>query len=813
MGDSKVGEEDTPTDRPRDGSEPGGSELRADTLELLDFQAIREEVAGHAAFPPARRLAVRLEPAYDEDEVAELQRETAEGLIFIEEAGDVDLHAVEDASPAVARAALQGVLTGPELLAVTTLLDVQQRARSALLMTRSRTPLLAGLAEGIPDLQHIRRRTLECIGRRGEVLDAATPALGALRQQVREAYQRVAVALDGVINSPTGLEALQDRVISMRGERLVVQVKTEMRQRVPGVVHDASNTGATLFIEPFATIDLCNEWRELALEEERETSRVLRELSELVGAESEAIGLGTQLTARLDFILARARHSASLGGVPAQVISPTETEEDGPGTVRLLRARHPLLGKEVVPVSVQIGPGWSVLVITGPNTGGKTVAMKTVGLLALMHQAGLQIPAEEGSALRIFDGIYADVGDQQSIEQSVSTFGSHMRKVIDIISRATPASLVLLDELGTSTDPEEGSALAKAILGRLASRGVATIATTHHRTVAAHAEVTPGMTNASVDLDADTLMPTYHLTLGVPGRSYAMSVAARLGLPDEIMEEARTLLEPQHLRFEDWLNELQNDRRRLRLKLDEADEAYANAERIRREVEAQREDLALRREEIAHGMRRELAAQYEQVRRKLRRAEAALSWDTSAEGLGEAGAEITSAKKELKALERRAQREAPRAGPRPLATGDVVDVRGLDARGTVMSINDQVGEVEVAIGDVRIRLDVNRLSPAQEQDQGGPGATEVGYDLGPGLQTLDLDVRGSRADDALIQLEVFLDKALRDGLSTVRIIHGRGTGALRQAVRDVLSRHPLAKSFAPEAPDKGGDGVTVVELM
>jgi DNA mismatch repair protein MutS2 len=812
MGKDRDTEQSTATD---------SNALRAKSLELLDFNTIRDLVAERAVFPAARELALGMTPSYASHAVEALQRETTEGRVFLEVAGDVSLRVSEDASPAVERAALEGTLTGLQLLAVADSLDVLRRARSAVLRVRDAVTLLARIADGIPDLHEVQRRITTSIGSRGEVLDSATPILGDLRRQARDAYGRVTEALERIIHSPLGRDVLQDQVVSLRGDRLVLQVKTEMRKRVPGIVLDASNTGATLFIEPFATVDLCNAWRELALEEDRETRRVLLDLSALVGAVAPDINRGVDLTARLDFILARARYGATLGGVAAR--APAGSSEGTPGgpsmRVRLLRARHPLLGEKAVPISVHIGPGWTVLVITGPNTGGKTVAMKTLGLLGLMHQSGLQIPAEEGSSLPVFDGIYADVGDQQSIQQSVSTFGSHMRGVIDILSHATTASLVLLDELGTSTDPEEGSALAKAILGHLASRGIMAVATTHHRTVAAHAEATPRMMNASVDLDPATLRPTYLLTLGVPGRSYAMSVAAKLGLPDHIMEAARSLLEPQHTRFEDWLNELHHDRQQLKSRLQEADETQARAEAVRRDLDARLEDLASRRGEILHGIRRELEGRFDEVRRRLRRAEGALSWSPLAREavatneVEKAGIEIAGAKQEMEALERRAP-EAPHGPERPSpSVGDLVEVRGLDVQGTVVAISEQDMEAEVAVGDVRFRLDIHRLSPAREREKREPGGTEVQYELAPGPPTLELDLRGYRAEDALLKVEEFLDKALRHGLSSVRIIHGKGTGALRRAVREMLADHPLARSFAPEAHERGGDGVTVVELV
>lgn len=798
-------------------SEPAASnveDLRARTLELLDFPTVRRLVAEHARFPAARELALRMEPTYEHQDVARLQALTSEGVAFLKEAADVDLHDSGEASAAVERAALGGTLTGLELLLVAALVKVQGQARSAFLRRRQVAPTLADIAEGIPELGEFHRQTHAAIGIRGDVLDDATPALRSIRRQVRRAYQSVTDALERVLQSSSGREALQDQVISIRGERLVVQVKTEMRHRVPGVVHDASNTGATLFVEPFATVDLCNAWRELVLEEERETEMVLSELSGLVAEAAGDIERGTALTAELDFILARARYGMSssevtridqggvAGGLPA----------DRPMNTHLADARHPLVEKEAVPITVNIGPGWTVLVITGPNTGGKTVAMKTVGLLALMHQAGLRVPAEEGSSLPVFDGIYADVGDQQSIQQSVSTFGSHMRNVIGILGNATSESLVLLDELGTSTDPEEGSALAKAILAHLASRKVATIATTHHRTVAAYAEAAPGMMNASVELDASTLKPTYHLTYGIPGRSYAMSVATQMGLAEEIMQEAESLLEPQYMRFEEWLSELQQSRDQLKLRLEEAEQAERAAASVSRELEAELADIASRKDDILVELREEVTREYEQARKRLRRAESVLSWTAAGADVSEAKTEIAAATDELKALDRRASQSAPQRGDRPLAVGDTVNVRGLNVQGTVVSLPDKGGEAEVAIGEVRFSLDVHRLSQAEETEARESHDSAIRYDLGPVLATAELDLRGWRVEDAKIGIEEFLDKAVRDGLSSVRIIHGKGTGALRQAARELLEGHPLAKSFAPEAPGQGGDGATVVEL-
>lgn len=796
----------------------GQAALRARTQEVLEFHLIRERVAERALFFPARQLALQLTPAWDTREVAELQQETAEGRAVMDNGGDVDMYSEADIDESVARASLGGILTGMDLLTIAAALDVHHRARSGILSVRQHAPLLADVAEGIPDLRELARQIRARIGSRGEVRDDATHTLRALRSQIRQAYQRVTASLNTLIQSSQADNALQDNVISIRNDRLVVQVKAEMRSRIPGIVHDASNTGATLFIEPFSTVEMGNTWRELALAEEREIRQVLRDISTLVGELAYDIRRANDLTTRLDLIMARARYSYAIRGVPTA--SPRSADVDADMSVRLINARHPLLGRDAVPVNVSVGPGWSVLVVTGPNTGGKTVAMKTVGLLALMRQAGLQIPADEGSALPMFDGVYADVGDQQSIEQSVSTFSSHIRNVIRILAATTPNSLVLLDELGTSTDAEEGSALAKAILDHLADGGVSTIATTHHRSVAAFAETSPSMMNASVQLDPNSLAPTYHLTLGIPGRSYAMAIAASLGLPQAIMRNAESLMEPQHLRFEDWLTELQRERSQLQATLMDAERTRADAETQRRKLDEQIDYLIVNREDILSGVRRQALAQYDEAQRRLKRAEAALSWSAGV------GAPTTATKADIARIRREISEQRAEAAaanststaalhtpPRALAVGDSAYVRGLNLSGTIVSLPQDGGDAEVGIGSIRIQVQQSRLSliESRESRPDQPEA-KVSIEVGPMLDSGELDIRGMRAEESVAQLEQFLDKAVRDGFSSVRIIHGKGKGVLRNAVREHLNRHPLARSFEAEARERGGDGATLVQL-
>ena len=784
--------------------------LLEEALDLLDFPEVRRQLASATTFPRAGEMALSLTPSYHAGEVARLHAETAEAAALLLEGSDVALRAVEDVSAATARAAKGGLLTGHELLAIADMLDVQARARSRVLSFGDSAPILAAIVSGISDLSALRRRITASIGPMGEVLDGASPGLGQLRRRVRQAYDGAAEALARVVESPGSAESLQDSVVSIRSDRLVVQVKASHRHRVPGVVHGASNTGATLFVEPFATVEMGNRWRELVLEEERETERVLWELSAAVGEAAEDIESGVEAATRLDFIMARARYGAQreAAALPVDV---------GSGAIRLIQARHPLLGTEAVAVNLHVGPGWTGLVITGPNMGGKTAALKTAGLLAVMHQCGLPIPVDGGSALPVFDGIFADIGDMQDIQQSASTFGSHVRNLAAVLRHATPRSLVLLDELGASTDPDEGSAIAKAVLNRAVSLGARVIATTHHRSVAVHAETAPGMSNASVELDPVTLRPTYHITPGVPGRSYAIAVAEQVGLPRDILDDARSLMEPQHVLFEDWLLELQASRRNLKERIEAADRSQAEAESTRKELESRIEEIDASRADVLLEARRGIEREYEEARRGLRRAQAALSWSAPPgeplEPVVDRAAEaLVAAKEQMSKVESESAPRRARPPGRPVAAGDLVDVRGMSVQGVVESIDGRGEEAEVSVGNVRLRVALDRLTRAEEPGSGVEAGPEVGLDLGPVLDTIELDLRGMQAEDASIRADEFLDRAMRDGLRSVRIVHGKGTGVLRSVVRELLERHPLVKSFSSETPMNGGSGATSVEL-
>lgn len=800
--------------------------LRAKSLQLLDYPAIREELARNTTFHKSSKLAQAVKPSYSPLEVHTLLAETSEARYLLNVVGNLSLKGVENISDHVRRSDLGGILTGQELLAVSSSVDAMVALRHSILKHSNEITLLVHVANKIDDLSYLSHSITSKLGLNGLVLDTATPSLGILRRQVRDSYTRVTTALETIIRKNNLQGTIQDDVISVRGERLVVQVKSNMRSRVPGVVHDASNTGRTLFIEPFDTVNLCNSWRELVLEEEREVARVLKDLSTQTGSLSQELLSSINAASELDFILARGRYSNSIDSPDQAEISETGTlqiktsvELASKQDLSLINAKHPLLGMDAVPLSIEVGTDWKVLVITGPNTGGKTVALKTVGLLAAMHQSGIHVPMELGSEIPIYDGIFADIGDQQSIEGSVSTFSSHIRTLKDIIDNSTALSLVLLDEIGSSTDPEEGAAIASAILEEFGESQTSTIATTHHQSVAALAETNPFMRNASFDLDPETLRPTYAISMGRPGRSYAMTVAARLGLPKTILEKAETKLSQEYRQTSLRLAQINQQREKILATSEKTKEAFNDINSQRNELRDQIKYILQRREEIVDSIKRDSLKKYGAIDELIKKAESVLSWSRYVSKHVEATDRVENEIKNLRDSLNEIQIPSagyPNEGLATIKPGDIVYIEDLDLAGEVHRFNSGDREAEVRIGSVKITVETNRLSVDNDRKSNAPPKHEKhpNFKIGPKYRTAEitLDIRGQRTEPALERLDTFLDTAVRDGLSKVTIIHGKGTGTLRAAVRNSLKSHPLVANFDPELDQLGGDGATSVIL-
>lgn len=804
--------------------------LRDRSLRLLDFESVRSNISDSATFYKSKVKADSMQPAYEETIVQTLIKETSEGRYILSNVSNYGLGNLRNISDHVRRADLGGILSGQELIEIASNIDTFTNLRGSLLEHSDEAMLLASRARIMSDLSYLSHSISTTVSPNGLVKDTASPSLGILRRQVRDSYTRVTTALQHIIRESEMEGSIQDDVISVRGDRLVVQVKSNMRSRIPGVVHDASNTGMTLFIEPFSTVNLCNSWRELALEEDREVARILRDLSAQVGSLSAEISDTTDMVADIDFILAKSRYSNSLGApdpIRDAITQQTDQLSNMPSgqsrqvEIKLNNARHPLIGNEMVPLNLEIGPNWNVLVITGPNTGGKTVALKTVGLLSAMQQCGIHIPADLGSSLPIFDAIFADIGDQQSIETSVSTFSSHIRSLSEMLTYSTEKSLVLLDEIGASTDPDEGAAIAAAVLDDLGEKNIFTVATTHHRSVAATAESNPNMSNASFHLDPETLKPTYRISIGIPGRSYAMAVASRLGLPKRILQSAEKNLSPQYIQMGKWLSDISNEREQVSKVLSEANKNLSEARSLRAKLQQEIEYLIERRAEIIESVRAKAESNFSTIQNLLSRAESALSWARhgNRESSQSVDNEIDIIQGELQEI----NIPTPRTEEKVidlLSTGDLVHVSGLSLSGTLTKLDSETNSAEILVGSMRLNVEADKLlktsvSPEPNTDSHYSASdTKVNRTSPRSLDPIKdvLDVRGLRSDPALDMLEVFLDSSVRDGLSKVTVIHGKGTGALRNALRENLMNHPLVSSFGSEKDSLGGDGATYIIL-
>ncbi len=639
---------------------------------------------------------------------------------------------------------------------------------------------------------------------------------------MRIAHDRLLGKMQRIVGDPRNAPYLQEALITQRDGRYVLPLRTEFKGRIKSIVHDQSASGATLFVEPLAVVELNNQYRELQLAERDEERRILAELSAQVGRQAAEILQAVETIAELDVVFARAKYAESTRAsepVLHEMPRKASAGELHPGaSIRLYQARHPLLDPEsVVAIDMELDPQTYALVITGPNTGGKTVTLKTVGLLALMAQAGLHIPAQAGSEISVFQDIYADIGDEQSIEQSLSTFSGHITNIIRILELADRRTLVILDELGAGTDPQEGAALARALLSHLLAQGITALVTTHHPELKAYAHATPGVTNASVEFDLDTLRPTFHLTIGLPGRSNALAIAQRLGLPDEIIANARAELDPADLRADDLLDEIhqQRDLARQARRLTEA--AKQEAQDLQAELAERLEGIEDERRAVLEKAQQEADEELEQIKEELRQVRRALA---QARQPAEALQTIEDQVAELEeTVDRPVVRRKPSIDGRPLQRairlGDRVRLRSLNTQGVVTSLSDEEAEVQVGVLRVRARLSELVLpgdASLQSADPPAPEAAPTRQINIPGSPGLELDLRGQRADEARDALERYLDTAYLSGLPWVRIIHGKGTGRLREMVRQTLQGHPHVRSFETGGDKEGGDGVTVVKL-
>ncbi len=787
------------------------------SLAKLELPKVLQRLADFAAFSASKGAALSLRPTTSLERARQRQAEATQARSLLISKSELSIGGAHDVRPQ-AEAAAHGAVLEPQ-----DLLDIKNTLVAARTLTRlfekvgPSYPALARLAAGLAPLPGLIDLISRVVTERGEVPDSASPELAAIRRDLRVAHDRLMAKLQRMLSDPKIAPMLQESIVTQRDGRFVLPLRAEFKGRIRAVIHDQSASGATFFIEPITIVDLNNEVRELELTERDEIRRILTEASARIGEQAAEVQQTVAALAELDLAFARARYAEALEASEPILLDVDRPPPDA-GRLRLLAARHPLLDPaQVVPIDMVLDRGTTALVITGPNTGGKTVALKTAALLSLMAQCGLHLPAASGSEVTVFGGVYADIGDEQSIEQSLSTFSSHIANIVQILKVADSRSLVILDELGAGTDPAEGSALARAILSEMLKRGTTTLVATHYPELKAYAHSTPGVRNASVEFDLNTLQPTYHLVIGLPGRSNALAIAERLGLAHPVIEGARQMLSPEDVRAESMLDEIHRQREVARQARQAAEQATAEAEQLRDGLRRRLEGIEAERAELLRQAQQQTERELETVRDEIdqlrRQLAAARQPLLAVQDVQDAWEDLESEVSGMGSAEPVVMPETRRPQLRP---GDRVRVRTLQADGVVQEV--EAGLAEVQIGRLRVRARLEELeapsaAPVRNRPaQRAPGVRGPAAPHLPPIPPLEIDLRGLAADESLDELERRLDAAYLAGVPFLRIIHGKGTGKLRQAVRQALRNNPYVTSFEAGTEAEGGDGVTVARL-
>ena len=777
-------------------------------LRVLEFVKIRQQLATMAVTPMGAEECARLQPETDVEQVRRALDETEEATVLLTYLGGNPLIPYADCREALVLCQKGAALSPRKLLDVAECLRASRAARSALVKEREDTPIITAAASRLTSLQRLEDEITGAILSEDEIADSASAELARIRRQIRLANERVREKLNQMIRSSTFQKYLQENIITMRGDRFVLPVRAEYRTSVPGLVHDQSASGATLFVEPMAVVELGNDVKQYRAQEQQEIDRILLALSQAIAPYAESITLNVALLNRLDFIFAK--------GTLARSMHATLPKINDRGYIKIVRGRHPLIDPDtVVPSDLWLGDQFTTLIITGPNTGGKTVTLKTVGLFTLMAMAGLHVPANLGTELSVFGAVYADIGDEQSIEQSLSTFSSHMKNIVEIMTNVTPRDLVLFDELGAGTDPTEGAALAQSILTRLLQLRVRTMATTHYSELKAFALATAGVENASVEFDVSTLRPTYRLSIGIPGKSNAFEISRKLGLSEEVIAQAKELISKEDIRFEDVIANAEYHRQIAQRERELAEQASQETIRLRNEAETLRRDIEEKKAKSMQKAREEAKRVLENARRE---ADGILS------DLKTLRKKANTPEYEAQELRRRLEKgidelseglAQPSANsfvaPKTVRVGEAVEIVHLKTKGTVLTPPDSKGEVQVQAGIMKLKAHLSQLriiAPEKQQ------TTRVLAKTGAATRTvpLELDVRGKALDEALPEVDIYLDEATLAGLSEVSIIHGKGTGVLRAGIQQHLRKHMNVKEFRLGVYGEGEEGVTIVKL-
>ncbi len=784
------------------------------SLITLELPAVLEMLAAEAVGDTAKEQARALKPSTEPAEVRRRQEETTAAKTMMVVRGSPSFSGVKDVRPSLARADLGGALNTRELLDIARVLQCARLVRGYIADdTVGKTPI-DHLFYALHANKFLEEKISTSISGEDEIADGASPELANIRRQMRAAAARARDSLQKIISSPSYAKALQEPIITMRQDRYVVPVKAEHKGAIPGLVHDISASGATLFIEPMAAVKANNELRELAAKEKLEIDRILAELSADCAEHRDDISADFEILVRLDLIFAKAKLSYKLN---------CQSAAGEAGGIVLRRARHPLLDQaKAVPISLELGDSFDTLVITGPNTGGKTVSIKTIGLLAAMNQCGLHIPADDGSNLPVFSHILADIGDEQSIEQNLSTFSAHMSNIVNIIEECDDRSLILFDELGAGTDPTEGAALAVAIIEYCRRKGAVIAATTHYAELKVYATNEPGVQNASCEFDVETLRPTYHLLVGIPGKSNAFAISQRLGLGEDIIADARNRVSTESASFEATIEKLEQtrlllerDRNEAAVKLREAQENAKKAAFLKAELEVRLDKADLKSRREAERIIQEARSTAEEVFRELDEMRKRANEQEEAQQINEARSQL---RRKLNLSEEALKKDLEPAAPeqtssRPVKVGDTVQIKSMGMKATVLSISpDRVLSLRAGIMNVTAKEDEVLLLEGVK----APGPKAVAKSSAAQLRSMSIepqiDLRGMESVEAVLAAERYIDSAVMSRLKTVTIIHGKGTGALRAAVQQMLKRNKSVKSFRLGRFGEGEAGVTVVEL-
>lgn len=787
-------------------------------LKTLEYTKIRDRLSALALSPMGKEKCDELVPMHDIDAITREQKETTEAVNMSLKKGRLPLGGIKDIRTQLGRAEAGGVLGIDELMAVGDFLYVCRKVKNYAKQENKADvfPVLEDYFEIVKTITNLEKEISRCIVNEQEISDDASSGLRTVRREIRNANGSIRDKLNTIIYSAAYKNMLQDAVITIRNDRYCVPVRSEYQSSFPGMVHDRSNTGSTVFMEPTAVIQLNNKIKELQAKEKEEIEKILAMLSAMVAENVDVIEANINVIAHLDFIFAKSELSLKMNG--AEPIFNTN------GIIDIRKGRHPLLDeKKVVPIDINLGKDFNTLLITGPNTGGKTVALKTLGLFTLMGQAGLHIPAFDSSQLAVFDDVFADIGDEQSIEQSLSTFSAHMTNTVSIINSVTPNCLVLFDELGAGTDPTEGAALAMAIIQLLHKMNVRTAVTTHYSELKVYALSTEGVENACCEFDVETLRPTYRLLIGIPGKSNAFAISKKLGLPDYVIDSAKEFISSENVKFEDVITDLEISKKTVVYEQERAEQFRKEAERLKNEVEKQRAKINDQREKILADARNEARMVYQQAKEESDRIikemnKAMREKSANQNKMNEKRSELKSKVAKMDEAISKAQKKKV-AAVKPiqnLKAGDNVYVVSFDKTGVALSAPDSNGDVMVQTGNMKLKVPLNELTyyePKKEPKSNASRNISTKVRAGKSQYIAsEIDCRGQNVEEGLGNIDKYLDDAFLAGLKTVTIIHGKGTGVLRAAVQKYLRTNPHVRTFRPGVYGEGEMGVTIVEL-